>query len=80
MDDVRDINADYDEHAIEVGRPGKSAAGVRAVLVALRRAVEQMGLVRTVSTLARVNQRDGFDCPGCAWPEEPGGRKRARVL
>lgn len=77
MDDVRDVNADYDEHAIVVGRPGRSAAGVPAVLVALRRSVEQMGLVRTVRTLARVNQRDGFDCPGCAWPEEPGGRKRA---
>ena len=77
MDDVRDISADYDEHAIVVGRPGKSAAGVPAVLVALRRSVEQMGLVRTVATLTRVNQRDGFDCPGCAWPEEPGGRKLA---
>ncbi|EUA42536.1 molybdopterin oxidoreductase family protein [Mycobacterium xenopi 4042] len=24
-----------------------------------------------------MNQRNGFDCPGCAWPEEPGGRKIA---
>jgi molybdopterin-dependent oxidoreductase alpha subunit len=28
-----------------------------------------MGPVRSVRTLARVNQQDGFDCPGCAWPE-----------
>ena len=27
--------------------------------------------------LARLNQRHGFDCPGCAWPEEHGGRKLA---
>jgi molybdopterin-dependent oxidoreductase alpha subunit len=27
--------------------------------------------------LSRLNQRHGFDCPGCAWPEEPGGRKLA---
>ena len=74
---ARDINADYDERAVTVGRPGKAAAGVPAVLVALRRSVAQMGLVRSLATLARVNQRDGFDCPGCAWPEEPGGRKVA---
>ena len=77
MDDVRDAQADYDERAVVVGRPGKAAAGVPAVLVALRRSVAQMGLVRTLRTLAQVNQRDGFDCPGCAWPEEPGGRKVA---
>lgn len=77
MDDARLVDAGYDEHAIRVGHAGESAAGIPAVLVALRRSVAQMGLVRTVRTLARVNQRDGFDCPGCAWPEEPGGRKIA---
>ena len=28
-----------------------------------------MGVKRTALTLLRVNQKDGFDCPGCAWPE-----------
>ncbi|ALM42328.1 Formate dehydrogenase [Streptomyces sp. FR-008] len=28
-----------------------------------------MGVRRTALTLLRVNQKDGFDCPGCAWPE-----------
>lgn len=28
-----------------------------------------MGVVRTARTLLKVNQKDGFDCPGCAWPE-----------
>lgn len=36
-----------------------------------------MGALRTAAALARLNQRNGFDCPGCAWPEEPGGRKLA---
>src|SRR6185369_7783658 len=31
----------------------------------------------TAAALARLNQRKGFDCPGCAWPEEHGGRKFA---
>jgi len=24
----------------------------------------------SIQSLLRVNQKDGFDCPGCAWPEE----------
>lgn len=50
---------------------------MRAVLVSLQRGLEQMGALRTAAVLARLNQRNGFDCPGCAWPEEPGGRKLA---
>ncbi|MBD0861203.1 FdhF/YdeP family oxidoreductase [Gordonia sp. zg691] len=53
------------------------AAGVPAVAVALKRGLEQMGPVRTAQTLIKLNQRDGFDCPGCAWPETPGHRKHA---
>jgi len=68
---------DHDEHGVTVEQPQTTAAGVPAVLVALRRSLGQMGAVRTLRTLTRVNQRDGFDCPGCAWPEEPGGRKVA---
>ncbi len=35
----------------------------------LRVALEAMGPVRAARALRRVNQKDGFDCPGCAWPE-----------
>lgn len=28
-----------------------------------------MGPVRSARTLRRINQADGFDCSGCAWPE-----------
>lgn len=46
-------------------------------MVSLQRGFEQMGALRTAAVLARLNQRNGFDCPGCAWPEEHGGRKLA---
>lgn len=72
-----DIPADYDEHAVTVVPHKPEAAGVRAVMVSLQRGFEQMGAVRTAAALARLNQRNGFDCPGCAWPEEHGGRKLA---
>src|SRR5699024_4909378 len=57
-----------DEH-LEVGPPKRAAAGVPGVWWAIKQANEQMGLRRTAATLPRLNQVDGFDCPGCAWPE-----------
>ncbi len=71
------MTGEYDEHSVRVDAPRHSAAGVPGVLVALRRSLAQMGPGRTVETWRHINQRDGFDCPGCAWPEEPGGRKIA---
>ncbi|KUI31639.1 hypothetical protein AU196_10855 [Mycobacterium sp. IS-1742] len=68
---------DFDENDVVVTGEKGHAAGIPAVLVSLRRGVEQMGVARTARTLARLNQRDGFDCPGCAWPETPGHRKHA---
>ena len=26
-------------------------------------------MVKTIKTLSMVNQKEGFDCPGCAWPD-----------
>lgn len=72
-----DYPADYDEHAIRVTEPENHAAGVKAVMVAMKHGLTSMGPVRTAESLLKVNQRDGFDCPGCAWPEPPGGRKIA---
>lgn len=62
--------SDIDETQVRVGAPKKVAVGVPAVLHALKISVDQMGVGRSVQTLLKVNQKDGFDCPGCAWPEE----------
>ena len=60
---------DVGDKALRVGKPKQSAAGVKAVTNALGLAQEQMGVRRTFLTLREVNQKDGFDCPGCAWPD-----------
>ena len=44
-------------------------------MVSTRRGLEQVGPLRTAAALTRLNQRHGFVCPGCAWPEEHGGRR-----
>ncbi|MFG3005356.1 FdhF/YdeP family oxidoreductase [Streptomyces calvus] len=64
------------QDAPQVTEPQHAAAGLPAIGHTLRMAHQQMGVKRTALTLLSVNQKDGFDCPGCAWPE-PEHRHRA---
>ncbi|WP_411120982.1 FdhF/YdeP family oxidoreductase [Streptomyces sp. x-19] len=57
------------QDAPEVSAPQHSAVGIPAITHALKISQQQMGVRRTALTLLRVNQKNGFDCPGCAWPE-----------
>ncbi|MER5637715.1 FdhF/YdeP family oxidoreductase [Kitasatospora sp. NPDC002227] len=61
--------SDPAQDAPRVSEPQHAAAGLPAVGHSLRMAAEQMGPLRTLATLSKVNQPNGFDCPGCAWPE-----------
>ncbi len=54
---------------MKVGEGKTWAAGIPAVMHSVAHARDQMGLRRGAKLLLRVNQADGFDCPGCAWPE-----------
>lgn len=47
----------------------KVAGGLPSVAAAVKHALDEMGAVRSIKTLSKVNQTDGFDCPGCAWPD-----------
>ncbi|MFC0865904.1 FdhF/YdeP family oxidoreductase [Sphaerimonospora cavernae] len=60
---------DVGDERLEIHPPKDWAGGVPAVGHALGTAYRQMGAGRTALTLLRVNQKHGFDCPGCAWPE-----------
>ncbi len=46
-----------------------SSAGMPAVFSALGHARRYMGVGRAYRTMFKVNQKGGFDCPGCAWPD-----------
>ncbi|GAA1420912.1 FdhF/YdeP family oxidoreductase [Streptomyces thermospinosisporus] len=61
--------ADPVQDAPQVAEPKHAAAGLTAIRHTLRAAQRQMGVRRTALTLLSVNQQNGFDCPGCAWPE-----------
>ena len=47
-----------------------------SALTAARFAWSEMGIVRGTRTLLQLNQKQGIDCPGCAWPEPDGERSR----
>jgi len=46
-----------------------AAAGLPAVVNVMRYAAQTSSLVRGTQALLKVNQPQGFDCPGCAWPD-----------
>ena len=52
-----------------VGPAKKSVAGATAVMVSMKHALVEMGPLRTAQTLLKLNQKKGFDCPSCAWPD-----------
>ncbi|HJX77401.1 FdhF/YdeP family oxidoreductase [Glutamicibacter sp.] len=69
---------DINEDDLKVGEPKHSAAGLKAVMVSMERGFSEAGPSRTLRSMLRINQRGGFDCPGCAWPESiTGARKPA---
>lgn len=54
---------------LKIGPIAKKAGGIRAVFSAVGHVLREMGPFRATSTLLKVNQMTGMDCPGCAWPD-----------
>jgi molybdopterin-dependent oxidoreductase alpha subunit len=63
-----------DENNLEVAKPKDWAAGIPGVYHSMQPALKHMGVGRAGKTLLGLNQKDGFDCMSCAWPD-PGHRK-----
>ncbi len=58
---------------IKITAPATYAAGTTAIVNTITHLNKETGLFKALGTLSHMNQKDGFDCPGCAWPdpEEP---------
>jgi molybdopterin-dependent oxidoreductase alpha subunit len=54
---------------LKLTKPKVMAAGIPAVISSARHVFGEMGLARGFKALLTLNQKDGFDCPGCAWPD-----------
>src|ERR1700737_2569891 len=63
-------NASATRHDLPHFEPYEAPAGgwgaLKATAAALR---EQSIVLKGSKTLLSMNQPDGFDCPGCAWPD-----------
>lgn len=75
MDDSNEIhnkpNAENPETftGLKLGKPKKTAAGMSGVFSALRHVFREMGPLRGLTVLSKLNQAGGTDCPSCAWPD-----------
>ena len=58
-----------DRNALRLKKPKTKAAGIPAVISSAKHGLTKMGITKTIKNLVTVNQKEGFDCPGCAWPD-----------
>lgn len=72
------INSENPEEltGIHIAKPKIVAAGIPAVLSSAQHMLNEMGPVRAFRALNALNQKDGYDCPGCAWPDPDNERSR----
>lgn len=54
---------------IKLDKPKKYAAGWPAISSSVKHVLDEMDFRRGLKVLNKVNKMDGFDCPGCAWPD-----------
>jgi molybdopterin-dependent oxidoreductase alpha subunit len=54
---------------LEKTAPAQVAGGIPAVVEAVKHAFGEAGILRGTRLLLQLNQFDGYDCPGCAWPD-----------
>ena len=61
-------------HDLELRERADYAAGLKAVKVSLQHVEEYMHFGEGMRALLKLNQKSGYDCPGCAWPDPDGFR------
>lgn len=57
------------EERLRIGKPKNTAAGIVGVQKSFSIGLGEAGLKKTLQTMLSVNRFDGYDCPGCAWPD-----------
>lgn len=63
------VRGNQDFLDIKLKDPMRVSAGPLGVQAALRHSFKEMGVVRSMKALLKMNQQDGFSCPSCAWPD-----------
>lgn len=66
---------DPQDEDLRVSSPKQWATGIPAVVHALQYSLKETSLRKTGVNLLAINQANGVDCPGCAWPEPAAGQR-----
>ncbi|HEY8733991.1 MAG TPA: FdhF/YdeP family oxidoreductase, partial [Puia sp.] len=61
---------------LEISDAKNWAAGIPAVMAAFSDILQEPGAVRGFTGLFKMNQKGGFDCSSCAWPDEDDHRSK----
>jgi hypothetical protein len=69
MTTIEDPGGEQVDEQLKVTPPKQWATGVPAVTHAIQYSLEENSIRRTAINLFSINQANGVDCPGCAWPE-----------
>ena len=66
-----------EQEGAHLGHRHTVAAGLYSIYETAHFGIKEMGMDRSLQALLKLNQKDGFDCPSCAWPDPDGERKTA---
>lgn len=77
MSDPSTIRTFEDEDAIKKKDAKDWATGLPAVTSSLGHVFGKAGILRGAKALFKLNQKRGFDCPSCAWPDPDDHRAAA---
>jgi molybdopterin-dependent oxidoreductase alpha subunit len=68
-DEIPNAENPEDFTGIKLERTKTVAAGLPAILSTAQHVFGEMDIARGLKALAALNQTEGYDCPGCAWPD-----------
>jgi molybdopterin-dependent oxidoreductase alpha subunit len=77
-DQNHEVNPENPEQfqQLRLDQPQDHAAGMPAVFSSVKHILDEMDVARGAKALFSVNQTDGYDCPGCAWPDPDNERSK----
>ena len=61
---------------IKLTSPKTTAVGLPAIQSSMKHLLQEVPLKNCAPLLFSVNQMNGFDCPGCAWPDPDDERSK----
>ena len=59
----------FDFTGLILKEPKEKAVGLPAIISSVKQAAKYMDPIDAFKLSLKINQKGGFDCPGCAWPD-----------